>query len=138
AVPPARRRPVRRRPPRRRGRTRCLARCGADVRRHLLTFTGAVLCGGRSSRMGTDKAQIRIDGVPMAIRVGGCLLEAGADRILAIGAATTPLGQVGVPDRWPGEGPVGGVITALGVAGTDVAVLACDLLAPSVAAVRAV
>jgi rhodanese-related sulfurtransferase len=32
-----------------------------------------------------------------------------------------------IPDRWPGEGPLGGVATALSVVGSDVVVVACDL-----------
>ena len=34
-----------------------------------IAFAGAVLTGGRSSRMGRDKATLPVDGVPMAARV---------------------------------------------------------------------
>jgi molybdopterin-guanine dinucleotide biosynthesis protein A len=43
-----------------------------------------------------------------------------------------------VEDRWPGEGPLGGVITALLDVGGDVVVAACDLPDLDAAAVRAI
>ncbi|HJR26495.1 MAG TPA: NTP transferase domain-containing protein, partial [Acidimicrobiales bacterium] len=41
-------------------------------------FTGVVLCGGRSTRMGRDKALLELHGVPMARRVADALTAAGA------------------------------------------------------------
>lgn len=95
---------------------------------------GAVLCGGRSSRMGTDKSLLPVDGVPMARRVADALLAGGCHDVVAVGGDADALGHLGlrvVPDRCPGEGPVGGVLTALGAlaAGDDdlVVVVACDM-----------
>ena len=42
-------------------------------------FAGAVLCGGRSRRMGRDKALIEIGGVPLAMRVASAVRDAGID-----------------------------------------------------------
>ena len=108
---------------------------------------GAVLAGGASSRMGTDKAFIEMDGVPMVVRATDALHAAGAAPTLVIGgdrARLSALGLVVVPDRYPGQGPLGGVITALSAldslddAGDAVVTLPCDVIAPDAAAVRCV
>jgi molybdenum cofactor guanylyltransferase len=100
-------------------------------------FDGYVLCGGASRRMGRDKALVPVDGVAMARRVADALTAAGADRVVAVGgdaAALRRLGLASRPDRWPGEGPLGGLVTALGEAGDGTApvavVLSCDLTGP--------
>lgn len=103
-------------------------------------FDGYVLCGGASRRMGCDKALLEVDGVAMARRVADALAAAGAGRVVAVGgdaAGLTALGLDHVPDRWPGEGPLGGVVTALGHAALPpvAAVLSCDLLRPDPAAI---
>jgi molybdopterin-guanine dinucleotide biosynthesis protein A len=77
----------------------------------LAVFSGAVLMGGRSTRMGTDKATMFGDGVVAALEA------AGAGEILRV-----------KDDDDPGNGPLGGIATALRVAAHDiVVVLACDL-----------
>lgn len=101
---------------------------------------GAVLCGGASRRMGTDKSILPIDGVPMAERVAKALEAAGCAPVVLIGGDPARLADLRRPfiaDRWPGQGPLGGVITALTALsdltarstghGTDVVVAACDL-----------
>lgn len=85
--------------------------------------------------MGTDKALIEIDGIPMARRVADALAEAGAGTVAAVGGDVESLRDAGLdvyPDRWPGEGPLGGVISSLHAVGTQplVAVLSCDILDP--------
>lgn len=82
--------------------------------------------------MGIDKAAIVIDGRTMADRVADALAAAGAHPVLRVDAAT---------DLHPGDGPVGGVITALSLLDPThdlVAVLACDLLSPEPSAIVAV
>jgi len=103
---------------------------------------GAVLCGGASRRMGRDKALVEVDGVALAARVAAALRSGGCDAVLAVGgdaAALAALGLEPVADRWPGEGPLGGLATALAAAtevGGDVLVLApCDLVHPDAMAV---
>ena len=90
---------------------------------------GAVLCGGRSSRFGTDKALAPIAGVPMGLRVATAMRDAGADPVVAVGGSAGPaLGLVTVADRHPDEGPLGGLVTILRWAGTDLVLAApCDL-----------
>jgi molybdenum cofactor guanylyltransferase len=90
---------------------------------------GAVLCGGASRRMGLDKATIQLAGVAMARRIADTLEAAGCSRVVAIGGEMASLRDLGleyVDDEFPGEGPLGGVLTALAVAAPAV-VVACDL-----------
>jgi len=110
-----------------------------------MTFAGAVLAGGSSRRMGRDKAFITVDGVEMVISVVRALNDAGASSVTAIGGDEARLGALAldrVPDRFPGDGPLGGIITALEHTVTArssadrVVTLACDLLSPSPQAVR--
>jgi molybdopterin-guanine dinucleotide biosynthesis protein A len=106
-------------------------------------FAGAVLCGGASRRMGRDKALVPVAGRALALRVADALRRAGAADVTAVGgdlAALGALGLPGVPDEAPGEGPLGGVLTALAAAAAGrpvVFVAACDLVQPDPAAVGA-
>lgn len=110
-----------------------------------LAFSGAVLCGGASRRMGRDKALVEVDGRALAVRVAEALRAAGAADVVAVGGDAARLAAVGlevVADDAPGEGPLGGIVTALshpgGPGGADVVfVAACDLVSPSPAAIAA-
>lgn len=103
------------------------------------TVVGAVLTGGASRRMGVDKATLVVEGVPMAVRVADALRAAGAVAVVVVGHAVD--GEDHVADAHPGEGPLGGVLTALAHAATTGAgrlvVAPCDLVAPDPAAFAA-
>jgi molybdopterin-guanine dinucleotide biosynthesis protein A len=94
-------------------------------------FTVAILIGGDSSRMGADKATLLVDGVAMAERVSKAAHDAGASEVLLVGG--TQKRASGITGQWKkdlyaGEGPLGGVITALKSASHDsVVVLSCDM-----------
>jgi len=96
-------------------------------------FAAAVLAGGESRRMGRDKALVEIGGRPMIVGVIEAARATGADSVAVVGhrrPADLPadLGAVLVPDAHPGEGPLGGVVTALEWCAAPVClVLACDL-----------
>lgn len=95
----------------------------------MIGVAGAVLVGGRSTRMGRDKALIEIDGIPMARRVAEVLRLAGCHPVFAVGPPELAAGLDVVGDQHPGEGPLGGILTALHAAPLQpVLVLACDLL----------
>lgn len=105
----------------------------------VVPFTGAVLTGGASSRMGRDKALVTLEtGRPLAFIAALALEGAGAVEVVVVGGDQAALETAGlrwIGDRYPGEGPLGGIITALSAASTDlVAVLACDMpgVGPSV------
>lgn len=90
----------------------------------------AVLTGGASRRMGRDKALLPVGGTAMVRRVITALGGAGYHPIVAIGGdrpALEALGVTVVDDSWPGEGPLGGILTALLRTEGPVVVVACDL-----------
>ena len=94
--------------------------------------------------MGTDKALLEIEGEALAQRGRRALERAGCRPVRAIGGDAARLSALGldvVPDLHPGEGPLGGIITALAALGADadiVVVLACDLVDADHRAVAAV
>ena len=94
-------------------------------------FSGAVLTGGSSTRMGRDKALLAVGGRPLALAAASALERAGAAEVLAVGGDLDALRALGLDaraDDHPGEGPLGGILTALRVAAHDpVVVLACDM-----------
>jgi len=97
----------------------------------VLQFAGAVLNGGRSSRMGTDKSVIKFNGGRLIDVSLDILIEAGAEQVLIIGGDETVADQspnvAYLEDLYPNEGPLGGVITALTFSKFEVvAILACD------------
>ena len=92
--------------------------------------------------MGTDKALLEVDGQPMAARAADVLVDAGAREVFCVGGDRERLARLGLdvrPDRHPGEGPLGGLVTAFAETEQPVVVaLACDLLRPASASVAAV
>ncbi len=90
---------------------------------------GFVLAGGLSSRMGRDKALLEMEGVPLVQRIAGqvsnaagtCTIIGHLDRYLHLGYPV-------VPDRLPGLGPLGGIVTALeSTSATWNLIVACDM-----------
>jgi len=95
---------------------------------------GAVLAGGSSKRMGFNKALIEINGEPLISRVATSINNAGLMDLRIVGGdsdAFAVLGHDCLPDEYPGEGPLGGIITALNhykkKDKEHVLVVACDL-----------
>jgi molybdopterin-guanine dinucleotide biosynthesis protein A len=77
-------------------------------------MVGYVLAGGASSRFGQDKALIEVGGKPMLARM--CeLLRGVVDEVNVVAPAEKYLSisVKSVVDLWPGEGPLGGIVTAL-------------------------
>ena len=96
-----------------------------------------ILVGGRSSRMGTDKATVPFEGSPMVERIGSAirrglkgtrlrLVAADHEQLLRLGAIDTADGFV--LDIFPHRGPAGGLHAALAHSEREWAfVAACDL-----------
>jgi molybdopterin-guanine dinucleotide biosynthesis protein A len=75
---------------------------------------GFVLAGGGSTRFGRDKSLVQIGHQPLLEIL--CLLLRGVTHSVTIVGSPDKYGGFGVActsDRWPGEGPLGGIITAL-------------------------
>ena len=107
-------------------------------------WLGAVLTGGRSARMGTDKAFVDVQGTPLVALVAGALRSAGADRVVAVGGDATRLRALGldaVADPHVGEGPMAGFAALANDPDARttpfVVAAACDLPALTASAVRA-
>ena len=90
---------------------------------------GWVLTGGRSSRMGTDKALISLDGRPLALRVADAVAGfCGVVSLVGDPARYAALGLPVIPDTFPGQGPLAGIEAALGATAADWnLVVACDM-----------
>ncbi|MEE8331723.1 MAG: molybdenum cofactor guanylyltransferase [Acidimicrobiia bacterium] len=91
-----------------------------------------ILAGGASSRFGSDKARAELAGVPLIVRVvsGLSAVVGPATVVAAVPNAYDDLGLSTIGDLVPGQGPLGGLVTALGDAGGPVFLAACDLREP--------
>jgi len=95
-------------------------------------LTGVVLAGGESRRMGQNKALLAVGREKVIGAVIGAMSEAGLDVIIAANEQTADayreLGREIVYDRFPGQGPLSGIHTALYAAKTPwIIVAACDM-----------
>ena len=88
-----------------------------------------VLAGGRSRRMGADKALLEIDGVSLLARMVGVLGRIFARVHLSIDPARTypAIPASPIPDARPGAGPLEGVRAALAHLGAPALFAAVDL-----------
>ncbi len=79
-----------------------------------MIFRGFLQAAGGSTRFGTDKALVQLAGKTMLERTSE-LLASVCDEVSIV----APAGKYAhaawpvLPDRWPGEGPLGGILTAL-------------------------
>ena len=90
---------------------------------------GFVLAGGKSSRMGKDKALLELGGHSVLERCVRLVESATGAKAVIIGARRDGLaGLTFVPDDWPSAGPLGGIVTALRVSNAAWSlVVACDM-----------
>ena len=85
--------------------------------------SGYVLAGGRSSRMGRDKARLPFRGGDLASAVAAAVASA-AGNVTLVGHPELP----SIPDRYPDGGPLGGILTALDHTAADWnLIVACDM-----------
>jgi molybdenum cofactor guanylyltransferase len=88
-----------------------------------------ILVGGRSSRMGADKARADSGGRAMALRVadkaaGVC----GSVALVGDPAVYSDMGLPVIADRFPGQGPLAGIEAALAASESDSnLIIACDM-----------
>jgi molybdopterin-guanine dinucleotide biosynthesis protein A len=79
-----------------------------------MIFHGFIQAGGGSTRFGEDKALVRLGGKTMLQLTGELLASVCHDVTIIAPAGKYADAQWPVlADRWPGEGPLGGIVTAL-------------------------
>jgi molybdopterin-guanine dinucleotide biosynthesis protein A len=79
-----------------------------------MIFHGFVQAGGGSTRFGTDKALVKLAGKSMLERTGELLGSVCQDvNIVAPSGKYREAPWPVLADGWPGEGPLGGILTAL-------------------------
>lgn len=79
-----------------------------------MIFHGFVQAGGGSTRFGRDKALVRLNGETMLQRTGELLASVCHDvSIVAAEGNYSDAPWPRIADRWPGQGPLGGILTAL-------------------------
>lgn len=92
--------------------------------------TAAILCGGKSSRMGFDKSTIKVNG-KLLIEIIGEELEKIFDNVILISNDKDKFKNIKyevLQDIVPASGPLGGIYTALNYSTSKyVFVLACDM-----------
>ncbi len=76
---------------------------------------GVVLAGGKSRRMGIDKASIEVGGTSM-LALAVATLSGLFDDVVVAGGSETPPGCVLLADTLPGAGPLAGLDAAYGIA----------------------
>lgn len=97
------------------------------------TLQAVVLCGGSSTRMGADKARLRLGSETLLARAVAVLRAVTPSVFLASGARDRygELGLARVLDRAPGIGPLAGLEAALAKLAAEggdlLCVLACDM-----------
>jgi len=90
---------------------------------------GYVLVGGRSARMGRDKARLPFRGASLVEFVAGTVQSVTSSAVLVGDPSRySEYGYPVIPDQYPGEGPLGGILTALTHTSADWnLVVACDM-----------
>lgn len=78
-------------------------------------LTAFILSGGRSSRFGSDKARVLVDGEPLIRHVYASLIPIAASVTVVADRADkyADLGLWTIRDAYPSLGPLGGIHTAL-------------------------
>src|SRR5712692_4284874 len=95
-------------------------------------LSGAILVGGRSRRMGSDKALMELDGQPLAAHLVATAATC-CEEVLLVGGDPGRFATLGLPARWVPDGasdagPLGGILGALEAARHDAClVVACDM-----------
>ena len=96
-----------------------------------MNFSAVILAGGKSSRMGRDKAWLEVGGQTLLARQIGVMRELGAAEIFISGRADADYSAFGcrvLPDKLPDAGPLAGIERALDAAQAPLLlVLAVDL-----------
>ncbi|GAB6991246.1 molybdenum cofactor guanylyltransferase [Paenibacillus pini] len=96
----------------------------------MFEITGGILAGGRSSRMGSNKALLEIEGITVIERITKQLSPVVSEMMISANEKQDYLflGKVIVQDSYPGKGPLAGVHSLLAAANTPWCIVcACDM-----------
>ena len=94
--------------------------------------TALILCGGKTSRFGGEKARVCVGGRAVIDRVVGVVAPITGRVVAVTSAGKADLGLPDevrvITDRYPGTGPLGGICTGLEAMESELALaVACDL-----------
>ncbi|MFK4341202.1 molybdopterin-guanine dinucleotide biosynthesis protein A [Paenibacillus sp. RC21] len=96
----------------------------------MVEVTGIIVAGGRSSRMGQDKAMLQLGGVTVLERISAVLGQV-AQRVIVVARDTQQYRRFGLEtttDLYPGLGPLSGIHAGLSASNTEWGiVVACDM-----------
>lgn len=102
--------------------------------RETCVVAGYLQAGGASSRFGSDKALARFGGQTLLLRMCDLVrAAAGNTSIVAPADRYSNLPALLVEDRWPGEGPLGGIVSAMQATAENLPacnwnlILSCDM-----------
>jgi len=102
-----------------------------------MSFSAVILAGGKSSRMGRDKAWLEVGGQTLLARQIGLVRDAGASEIFISGRADVDYSSFGcrvLKDKFQNAGPLAGIERALAASTSPLLlVLAVDMPAMSAA-----
>lgn len=78
-------------------------------------YTGIILAGGKSQRMGTDKGLLKLRGIPFVNHIYEAMKPIFGDNIVVVSSNTEydTFGYKRIEDLISDKGPVGGLYTAL-------------------------
>lgn len=93
-----------------------------------MSYSGIILAGGKSSRMGQDKALMEIDGIPMIQHIANLLQKVTNEIVIASNDKKHHVfGDLGVEDNFPDSGPMAGIEAGLLAARNNACiVISCD------------
>jgi molybdopterin-guanine dinucleotide biosynthesis protein A len=79
-----------------------------------MSVLGYVQAGGGSTRFGKDKALVELGGKTMLAQTTKLVASVCSEAIIVAAEGKYPDAPAPLlPDRWPGQGPLGGILTAL-------------------------
>ncbi|MCI0447331.1 molybdenum cofactor guanylyltransferase [bacterium] len=93
------------------------------------SITAVILAGGKSSRMGQNKALLPIEGKTLIERIGE-ILSAIFSKIVLSTASQNAFPQLQLPevvDRYPQTGPLGGITSVLESGLSEIFCVGCDM-----------
>ena len=95
----------------------------------MTSVAGAILVGGRSTRMGKDKARLMLGSKTVLEHVIKAMAKF-CDPLVLVGAQPGDYAEIDLPaqpDVFPGTGPLGGIYTALVSSGApEILIATCD------------